>query len=482
MMSNAPWGGGTAVLFVAVAAAYGSVIGSLVDGVPGATIMGSIVAIAVLLTTAPHVSTVTAVRAAATMAIASAIGFVNSEVLALPIADSGIGDVAWGEIAQRCGAAAARGAVQIALPATVLGLVLAGRGVAVSGPPVLTALLLGAWWGSGRLFLLLPEVVKATLSRITLLPLPSSTEPAPLMAWWAAGLVLLGLLGWAGLVRGNRLALGLGASGAVAGGLAFALAEAMSLLRLGPLGSVLGVSAHSWLTALQAEPLRLAISGLAWGGILGWAAWRNRAAYTSTPDVGAIRLPWEVGLIAIHAIMLCAALFAPRPPSSSLLDAYAKSALLAGAIPIACSLTGRLTPWMLLFPVAIGPLVGTAVRHTVYSSQSLSAEVGWFMVAAVPISLACAVAAWAMGHDEEHLGQMASVPLGMTFLVCVVTVAGLAAAILDFSWFWTQPTPHTATLTAISGLASVLAIGSIRLLWLAPRGPAGDGNGHGSRG
>lgn len=482
MTSNVPWGGGTAVLFVAVAAAYGSATGSLVDGVPGATLMGSIVAMAVLLTTAPHVSTVTAVRAAATMAIASAIGFVNSEVLALPIADTGIGGVAWGEIAHRCGAAAARGAVQIALPATVLGLVLAGRGVALSGPPVLTALLLAAWWGSGRLFVLLPEFVKTTLSRITLLPLPSSAEPSPLMAWWAAGLVFLGLLGWAGLARGNRLALRLGASGAVAGGLAFALAEAINLLRLEPPGSVLGLPVHSWLTALQAEPLRLAVGGLAWGGILGWAAWQNRAAFASTPDVGALRLPWEVGLIAIHAIMLCAALFAPRPPSSSLLDAYAKSALLAGAIPIACSLTGRLAPWMLLFPVAIGPMVGTAVRHTVYASQSLSAEVGWFMLAAVPISVACAVAAWAMGHDEEHVGQMASVPLGVTFLVCVFTVVGLAAAILDFAWFWTQQTPHTATLMAMSGLASALAIGSIRLLWIAPRGTAGDSNAHGSRG
>jgi len=458
------------VLFAAVAGAFGSGVGDLVGGVAGATLQGSLVAMALVFATAPQVSAVTGARAAAVAAVAGAMGFVGTDMPALVIpAGHGGGDL-WTEIARRCGASAARGAVQIALLSTFLGMTLNGRSVTRSGPMLIGAASVGAWWWGERILGALPPSIQSGLTGVVFPSPLEADQRFQVVAWCAASLVLLALLIWVRLVKDDRLAFRLGLWGAVAGGLACGLVESLSFAAMWPPAMAITTALKVWLERVPTESLQAVAQGFVWGGVLGWAAHRERAAFASTPDTGSLRAPWEFGLVAMHAIILLAAQFAKQTSVGGLLEAYSGSGLVAAVLPLICILTGRRVPWIVLLPVALAPLIGKALQHAAYDAKSLQVDVGWLALVAVPVGAACATAAWAIIRDQEEPAGGAVVPIGLAMVVSVATAAGLSTALLDFSWPWKDLTPHTGMLTVLGSLAAILMVSAIRAMSMAGSG------------
>jgi hypothetical protein len=461
--SSGSWASAT-ILFTALAGAYGAAVGDLAGGSDGAMVACGLAAMAIVLATAREVSAITASRAAAVAGIAAAIGHVSDGVTDVPAVIEGVAAATGRDIGGRCLAAALRGAVQLALPAVFLGLVLTGRSIGRFATAFLAALVPSAWWGSGLAFSSLPGSVQAAISRVTALALPTLGEPSALITWFAGAVIAVGLLVWVSFIQPNRVAFRLALWGVLAGSTAFALAEAVGLASAWLPAWLAAGPVKEWLGQPAAASIRSAVCGAVWGGILGLGAWRERTAFVSSPDVGAIRPPWEVGLLVLHAIILMAARFAPLQPNGGLLTEYAQSTLVVTAIPLACSLFGRRAPWIMLLPLAIIPMVGLTLRHAVYESGFLSSDSGWLLVAAVPVAVACAGATWIIADDEEHVGGRAGVPLGVAFLISVVTFFGLAAVMLDLAWPWSTPTPKTPALTMLMGLVSILVIPAIRMV------------------
>lgn len=449
-------------LFAALAGAYGSGVGGLAGGLAGAVLGGAIAGMAIILATATEVFAATAARAAAAFAIAASIGYVSYDSpLIPPVIDSGT-VVERREILHRCVAAASKGAVQIALPAVFLGIVLTGQSVGRFGPVFFSALLLGVWWGGERLFAIIPPAIQTRLADFTMSPVPEIGNAPPLPSWFASLVVLAGLLTWAKFIQGNRIAFRLGLWGLAAGGLAFALTQAVGEAIAWLPESLTAGALGSGLRFLRDEPFRSMMCGAIWSGILCGAAWRTRKAFVSSPDMSTLRLPWEVGLLVVHVTILMASLFVPQPPSGGMLATYGRVGLVAAALPIACCLTGKRVPWLLLLPVTAAPVIGAALHHAVYESHSMTVDLGWLLVVAMPLAILGMSAVWAINHDQETLMGRAAVPLGMTFLVCIGAAFGLSAVLLDFSWPWQRADPHAPALTALMGLAAILALIVIR--------------------
>lgn len=473
------WSRISATLFVAEAGALGSAVGGLVGGVVGATVTGTLAAMATVFAVAAHVSAVTAARAAAAAGIATAIGFGEVDVPAGVLPGAIAGGDAWAEAGRRCLSLAARGAVQIGLPAVLLGITLSGRPVARLGPMLLAGLLAGTWWGSDRILKVLPSVVQGGLSDLIRVPRAvagmNADESTQLTGWFAATLVLAALLVWTCLVQDNQVSFRLGLWGTCAGAAAFSTVELINFTpywfpHLGILATL-----QAWLKSVQIEPLRAAAEGFVWGGILGWAAHRERGTFASTPDTGSLRAPWEAGLIAAHTILLLASQFSFQPRASGFLEAYSRSGILAALLPLACSLSGRRVPWVVLLPLAVALMAGEALEHAVYESKALTPDIGWLILLAAPVGVACAAAAWAITHDEENPGGGAVVPLGLSLVVSVVTTCGLSAALLDFAWPWTKASPQVGTLSVLMPLAGMLVITVLRVTSKVSSGRTGAG-------
>ena len=461
-VSEKGWGPYAATLFATIAGAYGGCIGEIVGGPAGAILGASIVGMAIVLVTATKVSPTTAARAAAAFSIAASIGYVTPEVPHIP-ADVDFGNIQqWREVIHRCGAAASNGAVQIALPAIFLGIVLTGQSVGRFGPLLFSMLLLGAWWGSSRLFALLPSAVQTSLADFTLKPLPEPGNASPLTSWFASLTVLTALFIWVRFIQGNRVAFRLGLCGMAAGGLAFSLSEAFREATAWLPASITAGTLGDSLTFLRAEPFQSMICGAAWSGILGGGAWRTRTAFASTPDIGTLRLPWEVGLLVIHATILMASLFVPQPPSGGLLATYGQVGLIAAALPLACCLTGKRVPWLLLLPGAAAPMIGLTLHHAVHESRSLTVDMGWLLIVAIPLAILSISAMWAISYEEDTAGERTPVSLIRSFLVCIGISLGLATVMLDFSWPWLSATPHALALAALMGFAATLTLTVIR--------------------
>jgi hypothetical protein len=290
------------VLFAAVAGAFGSGVGDLVGGVAGATLQGSLVAMTLVFATASQVSAVTGARAAAAAAVAGAIGFAGADMPAFDLPAGGVGGNVWTEIARRCGASAARGAVQIALLATVLGMALSGRSVTRSGPMLIGAASVDVWWWGERILGALPPSIQSGLTGVVFPSPLEADQRSQVVAWFSASLVLIALLIWVRLVKDYRLAFRLGLWGAATGGLACGFVESLSFAAIWPPAMAITTALKVWLERMPTESLRAVAQAFVWGGFLGWAAHRERAAFASTPDTGSLRAPWEFGLVAMHTI------------------------------------------------------------------------------------------------------------------------------------------------------------------------------------
>lgn len=166
----------------------------------------------------------------------------------------------------------------------------------------------------------------------------------------------------------------------------------------------------------------------------------------------------------MHLVAVMASFISSAPLEGGLLDAYANSGAVSAAVPLACTLAGQRAPWVLLLPVALLPMIATSLQHAVFESHLLGMDAGWFVLAAVPVGVACAAAAWAIMYDEDNAAGWAARPLGVALIVLVVTASGLAAAVLDFSWPWTKPTPHAPALMGLIALAVVPIIGGVRMV------------------
>jgi hypothetical protein len=464
-----PWGfafqglismkNGSAIATVALsacAAAFGAGVGQLVGGAIGASVACAFAGMAIVLVAAPDVSALTAARAIAIMAASAGMGCVADEVPATHwrIDPELLGNTK--ALFNTLFALALRGAVQIGFPAALFAAFLTGRPRGGFGVLALVGILVALQYAGGWLIDSLPESPRSTLSRLIMASAPVAAGTNALQLWGGALAVVSGVFLWSKFVWNDGVCFRLGLWGLFSGAIALPLAHAFAgmvpgkadWLPAGALREAFGMVDPGMCTQM--------LFGCAWGGILGFGAWRNCDAFASTPDVGSLRLPWEVGLLAIHTTMVLAATFAPAAGENPLVRSYTQPGVIALAIPLMCASAGRRSPWLLVLPILMAPFIGFAVRHGVYETQRLSPDVGWTCIVAIPVAIIAACAAWASLLDEESVSTPASFPIAVVLSIETVLLLGLAGAILDSAWPWLATHRNTVPLSILMGLGILL--------------------------
>lgn len=445
-----------ATVVASSAAALGSGVGDMAGGT-GDALACALAGMSMVLASASNISSLTAARAIAAMVVSTGLGNV---AVGLPHTDWKIDPDAFSNItvlSQNLMMVSIRGALRIGFPALVFASALGGRSRSWFGIIALTAYLLGLHYAGGWLIGAIPESARSSFSKV-IMAAPGAAFGSTLESWGGALATILGLFVWAMFIWRDALTVRLGFWGVVAGGVALPIAHM--------LGSMM-MSKSDWLAerlhvdmfkGFEAGTIIEILFGCIWAGIFGWVIWLNRESYKSTPDVGSLRLPWEVGLLILHTVLMLAAAFAPGVGKSPIIDSYEQPGVIAIAIPFVCVLTGRRSPWLLFLPVVMAPVIGIALRHGVYETHQLTADMGWTLVVAVPLAGVSACAVWAMLLDEASVSTQASLPIAVALIVETVALLWLAAVLLGFAWPWLRATPYTATLSLLMGSATILCL------------------------
>lgn len=450
---------GSAIATVAIsacAAAFGAGVGHLAGGAAGAAVACAFAGMAIVLGAAPDVSALTAARAIAIMAASAGLGCVADGVPATywKIEAELLGNT--NTLFSALFALALRGAVRIGLPAALFAAFLTGRSRGGFGVIALVGILVALQYAGGWLFDSLPESPRSTLSRLIMNSAPVAAGSNPLQLWGGALAVVLGFFLWDKFVWNDGVSFRLGMWGLFSGAIALPLAHALvgivpgkaDWLPAGNIREAFGLIDPSLCTQM--------LFGCVWGGMLGLGSWRHRDAFASTPDVGSLRLPWEIGLLAFHATIFLAALFAPAAGENLFVRSYTQPGVIALAIPLLCVSAGRRSPWLMLLPIVMAPFIGFAVRHGVYETQRLSLDVGWACIVAIPLAIITACAAWASLLDEESVSTPASFPLAVVLGIETAILLGLAGVLLDSAWPWLTTHQNTVPLSILTGLAIVI--------------------------
>jgi len=442
-----------AIVLPASAAAFGAGVGDLV-GFPA--VACAMDAMAIVLTSAAHVSALTAARAIAVMAAAAGLGYVTDGV---PAREWNIDAAAFGNanvLGHTLVALAIRGAARLGVPAALFAAAMGGRSRSGIGVVAFVASLAALHYAGGLLIDALPDAARSLISSLVMADKPIASAKNGLVMWGGALAAMTGVFIWSKILWSDDLALRLGCWGAVAGAIALPVAHVAGSMLAGKADWFPAGIIREALGVLDAGIVKETLFGSLWGAILGWGAWRNRKAFASTPDVGSLRFPWEVGLLAIHMTLMLAATFAPSPAGAMILRPYRDSGILGLAIPLICSLAGRRSPWLVVLPVVMAPVIGCAIRHCVYETQDLSADMGWSFVVAIPLAIVFACASWASLLDEEDVLTRASLPIAVVLLVETAILFGLAVVLLDFAWPWLKVSPNSVALGLLMGCVTIL--------------------------
>lgn len=287
--------------------------------------------------------------------------------------------------------------------------------------------------------------------------------------WGGLWLALLGLIVYAGRVRGQRLAVRLALWGVLGGALGFPLGQAIQAGHawhpevLNRLGLAVLAPHVNWWNFMETT------FGAVWGGVLGLGVWRNRKAIRL--DAPASPAPsWPAGvegaLLGLHLALVAAGEFL----NFFLSDVYLEYSLLLGLLPVVAVAGGRRWPWWLLLPVTLLPIAGKTLKHLAFNEAALAPALGALIYLALPLLAATGLAVWAIGKTTDRApapGVFGPVGLAATWLYF-----GLNFAVFRFPWPWAPWTSRTPNAVVFLLCALGLTWGFGRL-WRAKRGDVG---------
>ena len=444
----------------------------------GAMIAGVLVGCVAALLFARHFPSLRAARAAAFLALGVSVGgsMTYGQTLGLTQDAPLVGNweaLRWGYLG-----AAIKGGIWIGWGAMLLAVALTKVRY---GAVELTCLLLSAvfLWFLGVYFLNEPfDPANRILPKIYFSDdwyWEPQADLQPRRESWGGLLVpLIGLLGYARIVRRDRLVFRLGLWGFVAGALGFANGQMLQ-------------AAHSWNPGWIAELFPLAgwkelvqsyepfinwwnmmeISfGTIFGAVLGLGLWWNHALVDSSNESDAApessvgetsyQLPSgaEWGLVAIHLAALMTVNFIDFAP----LDRFADMAITMIVIPVVAVHFGRWWPFLVLLPITLMPIAGKTVRYLGYQEATVAPQVAWTIYWVLPVLVALLVAVLLFRQrDNWRAPTFAAIAL----FVATWLYFALNFAFFHYPWPWQDWTGRTPSAIIMLVDAVGLTIGSV---------------------
>ncbi|MFO0941126.1 MAG: hypothetical protein U0930_10190 [Pirellulales bacterium] len=290
---------------------------------------------------------------------------------------------------------------------------------------------------------------------------PDATlKPRP-EVWGGVFFAWLSLLLYAGAFRRDGLAWRVALWGFAAGALGFPAGQAIQAyhawnaeaMASGSLGWL--YKNFNWWNIMETT------FGLVWGAVVGCGLWfhRQRIAESSISKVS-LKPASEASLVVLHLILLVVAEFSDWKSAPALV-CYAQYGLVMIALPIACSLSGRLWPYLLVLPITAVPIIQKSLIQFCYKDAiKLSLTQGWLLIAALPSMLLVFIAVDGIVRsyrDGDKTGRIAAVGL----LASSWVYLSLNTVFFDFAWPWRTWT--TRTPNQIFYMVATLALSSLAI-------------------
>ena len=458
-----------AAILTAMAAGMGWGIRGQYGHETGAMIAGTLTSLTLVLLFVPAVSSLAAARAAAMMTIAIGIGgsMTYGQTVGLTHDAPLIGNweaLRWGMLGLFV-----KGGIWIGFAGVFLGMGLGGKryrsaellGVMVA---LFALMFLGIWLINSPF-----DPASRTLPRIYFSDSwyfePAGDLKPRREVWGGLLTALLGLAAYVRLVRGDRLAGRMAIVGFIAGGLGFPGGQSLQAFhawnpQLFTDGALSDYSKYfqyfNWWNMMETT------FGLIFGSVLAVGLWLNRQwILLDEPEEVTISPPWEVLLCTAHVVLLLTSEFLRLPGRAALIGRYTEFGLLMSVLPLVGVAGGRFWPYLMLFPVAAGPIVGKTLRQMSYENPEISVSVGWFTLVLIPISILFIAATWLIWQGMKN--QSARVFAAIGLLVTTWLYFGLNSVFFRFPWPWKEWTSRTPNQIIFSVCAISLSLAAFVL-------------------
>ena len=459
----------SAILYPSMAAALGWGIRGQYGHETGAMIAGCLASLTLVLLFAPHLSLLAGMRAAALMTAAIGIGgsMTYGQTVGLTHDAPLIGHweaLRWGMLGL-----AIKGGLWIGFGGVLLGMGLSGKRYRIGE---MTAVMLGLLllYQVGTQLLNTPfdpanKVLPAIYFSDSWYFEPDS-ELKPRREVWGGLLVsLVGLLVYVRFVKQDHLALRLGISGILAGGLGFPGGQSIQAY-------------HAWNTEAFAASrwsqffgyfnwwnMMETGFGAIWGAVLGLGVWWNRRwiPAESPPDQVSLSPAWEVALCVLHLIVLLSSDFGKFIPDDQWVSWYTQWGLLMTVLPIIAIFGGRFWPFLMVLPIVAAPICSKSIKAVSYDWQRYSADTGWLLAVALPLGVLFYAAT--TGIEQSYRKQSVQRFAAVSLLLMTWTFFGLNTVFFDNPWpwrTWTGRTPNQLIFMVCTLGLTVLAMISLR--------------------
>lgn len=439
------------VLCTAIAAGMGWGIRGQYGHETGAMIAGSLTSLVLVLFFIPQATSLTAARAAAMMTVAIGIGgtMTYGQTIGLTQDETLVGN--WEALRWGLFGLFIKGGLWIGFAGAFLGMGLSGR---TYRPTEILMLMLGLTlfvffgiWLLNSPFDPANRVLPKIYFSGSWYWQPDKVDLKPRPEVWGGLLVaFVSLLGYARLIRGDRLALRLGWISFIAGGVGFAGGQCIQAFRAwnsdlfvsGWLSSYPVFNYVNWWNMMEIG------FGLVFGAGLALGLWSSKSLIKieTQDEIVTLSPTAEIFLLLLHSSLLMTAEFLDLPGIGGIVSQYANYGLIMCVIPMVGIVGGRIWPYALLLPVVAAPICGKQMRALCYNSEPMFGwENGWVLFVMVPLGITITTATWLISQSTRAMRAqtVAAIALGIN----TVLYFGLNTLFFQFGWPWNAWTSRT---------------------------------------
>jgi hypothetical protein len=261
--------------------------------------------------------------------------------------------------------------------------------------------------------------------------------------WGGLLFALAGLWFYVAAIKRDALARNLGLFGVVFGALGFAGGQCVQAY-------------HSWNAAdfqqgwlARIEPFMNwwntmeTIFGMILGLGLGLGVWlhRNRLPPRSDDEVE-LTPAAELALLSAYVAAIAVWNFL----SFDTFDQVADHALTMGILPLALTVGGRYSPYLISLPVVAFPICGKTLREMSYDHNEIPLTSGWLLLYVLPVAVMTLAAVWLARRSRYPLaggGDSGRSFARWSLLLTSWTYYALNFVFFRFPWPWEPPTSRT---------------------------------------
>ncbi len=430
------------MLFAAMAGGMGWGIRGQYGHETGAMIAGVLVSLTLAFLLCPGISSLQLVRAAALGTIAMGIGGTMTYGVTLGLTQDAqvIGN--WSALRWGLLGCCVKGAAWIGFAGLFLGIGLGGKRytpleMLLLGLGMLAAAFLGMWLLNSPFDVENRELPAIHFSNLWAW-VPGSDSRPRAEAWGGLHCALLVGIVYCAVRKKDVLARNMGLWGLLGGALGFPLGQSLQAF-------------HAWNPEVFQRGIWVNLDqymnwwnnmettfGFIMGGALGLGLWLNRRRINLTPERDEKNMPYalELGLMATHLFLVVRMTF-----FGGWADAIYDFGLILALIPFVCSIRGRIWPWFQVLSITMVPIASKTVVELVRKSDAIAPVPGWLLYFVLPLTLATALAFWAVRQGKEGAAPKNFVAIAL--LLNVWTYFSLNFAVFRYPWLWTEWTTRT---------------------------------------